>query len=149
MTIIRWEPFRNMALLQGRINRMFEDAFPLPRDIDEDLAACAWQPTVDIYETDEGLAIEADLPGVNKEDVSVEIKDNVLTLSGKRTLDIAVENDRYLRKERCFGSFSRAFNLEQIVDPTKVTAQFKNGVLKIGILEPEEEKPKKITVNIN
>jgi HSP20 family protein len=138
-----------MALLQDRINRMFEDAFPRAGDVDENLEACAWQPAVDIYDTDQGLAIEADLPGVKKEDVSVEIKDSVLTLSGNRMLDVEVANERYLRKERCFGGFSRSFNLEQIVDPSKVTAQFKNGVLKIGILNPEKEKPKKITVNID
>lgn len=149
MAIIKWEPFRNMALLQNRINRMFEDAFPHTQDIQEDIQACDWQPTVDIYETEDGLAIEADLPGVAKQDVSVEIKENVLTLSGERMLDIAVKEDRYLRKERCFGSFSRAFSLQQPVDPAKVIAQFKNGVLKIEIPRPEAEKPKKITVNID
>ncbi|HGY11659.1 MAG TPA: Hsp20/alpha crystallin family protein, partial [Desulfobacterales bacterium] len=83
-----------------------------------------------------------------KEDVSVEIKDNVLTLKGERVEDKEVKNESYFRKERCFGTFSRAFNLQHRVQPDKIKARFKDGVLKVEIPKPEEEKPKQITVNI-
>jgi len=73
MAIIRWDPFRNVATLQDRINRLFEDSFPRSGDIDEDISMCEWKPSVDIYETEEGIVIKAELPGVNKEDVSVEV----------------------------------------------------------------------------
>ena len=149
MPILRWDPFRNVATLQGRINRMFEDAFPHNREMDDELSQCAWQPEVDIFESDQGLVIRADLPGVDKSDVSVEIKDNVLNLSGQRPIEKDVSDDQYYRKERCCGSFQRAFNLQRAVDPAKVTAKFKSGVLTIEIPKPEEERPKKILVDID
>ena len=148
MAIIKWEPLKNVAVLQDRINRMFEDAFPRSSEMDEDMSPCAWKPLVDIFETDDGLVIKADLPGVEKEAVSVEIKDNILHLKGERVVEKGAQDDQYYRQERCFGTFQRAFNLQKQVDPAKVTAKFKNGVLVVEIPKPEEEKPKKITVDI-
>ena len=92
MTLVRWDPFRDVSSLQERINRMFEDFFPRSRELDEENGACDWQPAVDIYETDTSLIIQAELPGVNKEDVSVELKDNVLTLKGERRVETKVFN---------------------------------------------------------
>ena len=80
MTIVKWDPFRNVAALQDRINRIFDESFSRTGDIDDDISMSAWKPLVDIYETDEAIILKAELPGIKKEDVSVEIKDNVLTL---------------------------------------------------------------------
>ncbi len=117
-------------------------------DIEDDINMCAWKPTVDIYETDEAIILKAELPGIKKEDVSVEIKDNVLTLKGERIEDKEVKEESYFRKERCFGTFSRAFNLQHRVQPDKIKARFKDGILKVEIPKPAEEKPKQVTVNI-
>ncbi len=133
---------------KDRINRLFEDAFPRG-EAEDDLSLCAWRPSVDIFETDEGLTVKAELPGVKKEDVSVEVKENVLTLKGERKADSEVSDDKYYRRERCFGTFQRSFNLEYHVNPERINARFKDGVLEVTIAKPEEEKPKQITVNID
>ena len=149
MALVRWDPFRNVVTLQDRINRLFEDAFPRSRDIDDDVSMCAWRPAVDIYETENGLVLKAELPGVKKENVSVEIKDNVLTLKGERAEDKEVDEENYYRRERCFGTFQRSFNLEQSIQSEKIKAKFKDGILEVEIPRPDEEKPKKISVSVD
>ena len=148
MTIVRWDPFQNVSALQDRINRLFDDAFPRSGDIDDDMSACAWRPTVDIYQTEEALVLKAELPGVDKEDVAVEVKDNILTLKGERKADQTIEEERYLRRERSFGTFSRSFNLRQNINPELIRAKFKNGVLEVTVPKPEEERPKQVIVDV-
>jgi HSP20 family protein len=148
MSVIRWDPFRNMVALQDRINRLFEDAFPRNAE-EEDLAACAWRPPVDIFEEDNGFVVQVDLPGVNKEDVAVEIKNNLLVIQGKRQVESGVDDDRYYRRERSCGTFQRSFSMHADVAPDSIKASFKNGVLTIRIPHPEEQKPKKISVSVD
>ncbi len=148
MTIVKWEPFRGVAVLQDRINRVFEDAFPTTRETDDEIAMCSWRPVADIHKTDHGIVVQAELPGVKKEDVSVEVKENVLIIRGERKTDESIKEEDYFRRERCFGSFNRSFTLNEAIDPDKISAKFKDGVLKITIPEPEENKPKQITVNV-
>jgi HSP20 family protein len=149
MSLVRWDPFKNIATLQDRINRLFEDAFPRAADGDEDMPACAWRPLVDIFETESGVAILVDLPGVNKEDVSVEVKENVLTIKGDRVATEIVDEQNYYRRERTYGNFQRSFAMRGVVAPDKIKASFKNGVLKIELPKPVEEKPRQVTVNID
>ena len=149
MTLVRWDPFRDVSSLQDRINRMFEDFFPRSRELDEEIGACAWQPAVDIYETDTGLVIQAELPGVHKDDVSVELKDNILTLKGERRVEKEIDEQRYFRQERCFGAFNRSFTLRESVQPDKIKAKFKEGVLEVEVPKAEAEKPRQITVDID
>jgi HSP20 family protein len=149
MSLVRWDPFKNMATLQDRINRLFDDAFPRSAGGDEDLSASAWHPLVDIFETDQGVSILVDLPGVNKEDVSVEVKENVLTIQGERRPDQEVADDRYFRRERAFGVFQRSFATQTLISPGDIKATFKNGVLKIQVPKPQEVKPKQVSVNID
>jgi HSP20 family protein len=150
MTIIKWDPFRNVTTLQDRINRLFEDSFPHSSQQREELelTPCAWRPMVDIYETESGIVIEADLPGVAKEDVAVEVKDNMLSISGQKESHVEVDNESYYRRERCQGSFHRAFTLQTPIAPDKIKAKFKDGVLYVEIPKPEEERPKQITVDV-
>lgn len=148
MSMVRWDPFRNMATLQDRINRLFDDAFPRTADGDEDLSSSAWHPLVDIFETEQGVAIHVDLPGVNKEEVSVEVKENVLTIRGERKGDQTVADDRYYRRERAFGTFQRSFATHTLISPGDIKATFKRGVLKIEIPKPREVKPKQVSVDI-
>ena len=148
MTIVKWDPFRNVAALQDRINRIFDESFSRTADLDDDISMSAWKPLVDIYETDEAIILKAELPGIKKEDVSVEVKDNVLTLKGVRTEEKEIKEKNYYRKERAFGTFNRTFNLQHRIQPDKIKARFKDGVLKIEIPKPEEEKPKQITVKV-
>ena len=149
MAIVRWDPFRDAAALQDRINRIFNESFGRSRDLDEEVSLYDWSPPVDIYETGDGIVLKVELPGVNKDDVSVEVKDNVLTLKGERLLDPEIKDENYYRKERSFGKFNRSFSLQQTIKPDLIKASFKNGVLTVEIPRPEEEKPKQVTVDID
>lgn len=149
MPLVKWDPFRDVATLQERINRLFEDSFPPSQAAQDDLAVCAWRPDVDIYETDDGVVIKVDLPGVCKEDVSVEVKDNLLTLRGERKEEAEVPENRYYRRERTCGNFMRAFTLQAPITPDKIKATFKDGVLKVSLPRPEEEVPRQVKVDID
>jgi HSP20 family protein len=150
MSLIRWDPLSNIATLQDRINRLFEDAFPRTADDDEDLSAsAAWRPYADIFETESGVVILVDLPGVEKEDVTVEVKENILSIKGDRTCEEAVNESKYYRRERRFGSFQRSFGMRGAIAPDKIKASFKNGVLRIELTKPVEEQPRQVSVNID
>ncbi len=149
MSIVRWDPFRDVSTLQDRINRIFNESFGRTRDFDDEVGLYDWRPPVDIYETGDGIVLKVELPGINKDDVSVEVKDNVLTLKGERLLDPAIKDEHYYRKERSFGKFNRSFSLQEQIKPDLIKATFKDGVLTVEIPRPEEEKPKQVTVNID
>ncbi len=149
MTVIKWDPVKNIVLLQDRINRLFNDAFPLTHADGEELSENAWRPSADIYETPEGIVIQMDLPGVEKQDVNVEIKNNRLIIQGSRPAGVEIAREAYYRRERLHGPFQRSFALRTTVSPDGIKASFKNGVLTIVIPNPGEEKPKKISVNID
>jgi HSP20 family protein len=149
MAIVRWDPFRDVAALQERINRIFNESFGRSRDLDDEVSLYDWNPPVDIYETTDGVVLKIELPGIKKEDVSVEIKDNVLTLKGERLIDPNIKDENYYRKERSFGKFHRSFSLQDPLKSDLIKASFKDGVLTVEIPRPEEEKPKRITVDID
>jgi len=149
MTIVSWDPFREVATLQDRINRLFDDAFPQKSDPADDPNLTGWRPAVDIFETETGVVLEVELPGVIKADVSVEVKDNILTIRGERKVGNEGQEENYYRRERAYGSFRRAFNLHYVVKPEKIRARFNDGVLRIEVPKPEEEKPKQVTVNVD
>ncbi|MFO7715438.1 Hsp20/alpha crystallin family protein [Desulfosarcina sp.] len=149
MAVIKWDPLGNVATLQDRINKLFDDSFPHQVHDQDKVPLCAWTPSVDIYETDQGVVIAADLPGVNREDVVVEVKDNVMTISGQRSADPALQATNYYRRERICGKFHRAFTLHAMILPEEIKAKFKNGVLVVEIPKPEEDKPRQIAVDID
>ena len=149
MAIVKWDPFRDVSALQDRINRIFNESFGRSRDLDDEVSLYDWRPPVDIYETADGIVLKVELPGVNKDDVSVEVKDNVLTLKGERLLDPVIKDEHYYRKERSFGKFNRSFSLQEPIKPDLIKASFKDGILTVAIPSPEEEKPKQVTVNID
>lgn len=148
MAIVRWEPVRNMVTLQDRINRMFEDVFSRTTENDDDAVVGGWRPSVDIYDRDDAIVIKTELPGVAKEDVYVEVKENILTLKGERKIEKEEAEGTYYRKERLYGKFQRSFTLPVETDSEKIKASFKDGVLVLEIPKPEEKKPKQISINI-
>ncbi len=148
MAIVRWEPVRNMVTLQDRINRMFEDVFSRATENDDDAVVGGWRPSVDIYDRDDAIVIKTELPGVAKEDVYVEVKENILTLKGERKIEKEEAEGTYYRKERLYGKFQRSFTLPVETDSEKIKASFKDGVLVLEIPKPEEKKPKQISINI-
>ncbi len=148
MAIVKWDPFRDVAELQNRINRIFDESFGQPRKRDDDLHTNTWRPAVDIYEAENGVVLAVELPGVKKGDVSVEVKDDVLTLKGERPANPDIGEDSYYRRERFYGPFKRSFSLHQNIQPDLIKATFKDGVLQIEIPRPMREQPKQITVNV-
>ena len=149
MAIVRWlDPFRDLAAIQDRMNQIFEDALARSRGRDEGLRTGMWTPAVDIYENDEFVVVKAELPGVEKDRISVEVKEGILTLRGERGFDRELKEESYHRIERAYGSFQRSFSLPVSVDQEKVTARFQDGVLEVKLPKKDQEKPKQIEVDV-
>lgn len=147
MAIIRrWDPFKDLIDIQDRMNRLFEESMRRFRFSDFELPATGFTPAVDIYETDESIVVKAEIPGVEKGDVKIEVKDNELLLKGEKRVEKDVKDENYHRIERVYGSFQRSFSLPQNVDKDKIKASFKNGVLEIKLPKKEEAKPKEIKI---
>jgi HSP20 family protein len=147
MTLVRWNPLREVPVLQNRINRLFEDFFPETTFDSLKGFEGTWNPVVDIYDTDNSTVIKADLPGIKKEEIAINIEGNILSLTGERKHDDEVKKENFYRRERAYGMFKREFTLPATVDHDKINAEFKDGVLKIEIPKPEEKKPKNIAVH--
>ena len=151
MAIVRWDPFRDLATLQERMNRMFDESHRgVARSGAEDWAlGGSWAPVVDIYEHEGSIVLKAELPGIDPKDVDVRLENNLLTLSGERKLDNEVKQDSYHRVERAYGSFTRSFTLPTVVDQEKIKADYKDGVLKVTLPKREEAKPKQISIGVS
>lgn len=149
MSMVRFDPFRDLAVLQDRMNRLFNDAHGPVRREDEGLGTRgAWVPAVDIYEHDGALVMKAELPDLQREDIDVSVENQTLTLRGERRLGSEVTEDSVHRIERAYGSFSRAFTLPATVDATKIAAEYKQGVLTVRLPFREEAKPRSIKVEV-
>jgi HSP20 family protein len=145
--IIRWNP--QADLLRGRMDRMFNEMLRElwgPVADSEEVASRVWAPPVDIREGVDALTLTAELPGLTKEDVSITLENNVLTLSGERKFEKEAHGESYHRVERSYGNFSRSFTLPSTVKTDKVDARFENGVLTISLPKQEESKPRQITI---
>ena len=147
MELIRWNPTRDMFSFRHQMNHLFNDVFrPVVRG-DEGLSMWNQYPTVDIYDNDENISITAELPGIDKKDIVIDVKDGVLTLKGERSFDNEIKEEKYYCRERTFGKFERVFRLPAGVDPEKISADYKDGILKIDVPKPEGKKPKQIAVH--
>jgi len=147
MNLVRWNPWREMNTLQHRFNHLLADSFFQPSRSEDELSLGTWHPVVDMYDEDDRIIIKAELPGMEKKDISVDVKDQVLTLSGERNHDDEVKEEKYYRRERAYGKFQRAFSLPADVNSDNIKADFKDGLLKIEVPKPEKQKPKEITVH--
>ena len=144
-SIVRFEPFRGVTSLQEQINRLFNEAFDRST---EEGSLTTWAPSVDIYETEHELVVKADLPDVKPEDLDIRVENNILTIRGERKFEKKVDEDKYLRVERSYGSFSRSFSLANTVNTEAIKADYKDGVLTLTIPKREEAKPKQIKVHV-
>jgi HSP20 family protein len=149
MAIVRFDPFRDLASMQDRINRIFGEAY-LRNNDDDVLNRGDWRPVVDIYENDNHeIVLRAELPGLKREDIDIRVENNTLTLRGERKRDNEVKQENYHRVERSYGAFSRSFSLPNTVNTEKVTAAFTDGVLTITLPMREEAKPRQIQVQVH
>jgi HSP20 family protein len=147
MTLVRWDPFRELEDMSERLNRVFSR--PSVRNTGkENLTVADWMPTVDISETEGEYLIKAEVPEVRKEDVKVTVENGVLTLQGERRQEKEEKGKRYHRVERSYGSFVRSFSLPESVDENAVKAEYKDGVLNLHLPKSEKVKPKAIDVKV-
>ncbi len=146
MALVRWTPMRNLASFQGEMNRLFNDFFRSSIGEEAGWGLSTWIPPIDLYETDEALVLKAELPGVSKDDVSIEIQNNTLILRGERKHEAEVKEDHYHRVERVCGTFHRAVVLPTLVDQDKVQATYTDGVLELRLPKSEAAKPKRIAI---
>ncbi|MDY6950525.1 MAG: Hsp20/alpha crystallin family protein [Thermodesulfobacteriota bacterium] len=129
------------------LNRLFDNTIFPACWSDAEGRNARWHPPVDIYDQGKAIVIKAELPGVDREDISVHVIDGVLTLKGARSQDGGAKEEQYCRRERGVGRFERSFRLPVEIDSDGIKAEYKDGVLTIDIPKPEEQKPKKITIH--
>ncbi len=143
----RWDPLADIAELRREMDRSFGEFFGWTPS---SMAAteAVWSPLVDIQETKDSILLKAELPGVKQEDIQVSIVGDTLTLKGERKRETEVKEDQYHRIERSYGSFQRSLVLPSVVDPSRVKATYRDGVLEIQLPKKEEAKPKAIKVEV-
>jgi HSP20 family protein len=138
-TLVRWEPFREIAQLQGEMSRLFTGLLE-----GQGRTSQGWVPALDIWETESELVYAFDLPGLAEDQIQIEVQDDTLSISGERERETREEGYRFFRYERRYGSFARAVGLPAGVDEAKIDASYENGVLEIRVPKPEEAKPRRI-----
>jgi HSP20 family protein len=149
MALIRWEPIAELNTLQNEMNRLFNTFFDAPVTTGRGgVPGRRWIPPMDLVETEDHYVLRADLPGLAEEDVTVELVDNVLTISGERKAEHEAQQEGYYRLERPFGGFSRSLTLPDGVNPDAVQAHFDRGVLEIRIPKPEQKKPRQVQIKL-
>src|SRR5262245_60913446 len=139
MALTRWDPLRDLSIMQDRMNRMFEDAGRGWRG-DEPSSTTSWSPAVDIYETESEITVHAELPGVDRKDIGLNLEKNVLTLKGERRFEKETKQENYHRIERAYGGISRSYSIPDIGDA------YKDGILNISLPKKEQVKPKQIQI---
>ncbi|MGH2976325.1 MAG: Hsp20/alpha crystallin family protein [Solirubrobacterales bacterium] len=146
MALVRWDPSRDLDLLQGDVNRLFDAFFQGRGGRGQGTSLQRWIPPMDLTERGSEYVLRADLPGLSSEDVDIEVKDDVLTISGERHSEHEDKGEGFHRIERSFGRFSRSLDLPAGVDPDSVLAHFENGVLEVRVPKPAETQPTKVEI---
>jgi HSP20 family protein len=144
MALVRFEPFRELAALQNEMGRWMSTLAGATTPGNGQ--SSNWLPAVDVWETDNEVVLSFDLPGIPEDKITVELDDNVLTVSGERERTQEHTSERFYRFERRFGTFSRSVTLPTGVTESDITANYKDGVLEVRVPKPEEQKPKRIRV---
>jgi len=150
MAFIRWEPARELQSFQQEMNRLFGTFFDSQAGGNGVApgAVRRWIPAMDLVEEGDRFVLRADLPGVSEDQVTIELEENVLTISGERKSEQRQQGEGYVRVERATGSFSRSLVLPEGVDPEGIQARFDAGVLEVSIAKPEERKPRRVAINV-
>jgi len=143
MQLVRFDPLREMERLHNDLNRLFEGG---PTTEGRTDSARSWAPAVDVAETEEALFVRAEVPGMSREDIDIELTGETLTLRGERKFESEDKKDNFVRIERRYGKFSRSFTLATPIQADKVSASYRDGILEIVLPKSEETKPRKVQV---
>jgi HSP20 family protein len=141
-TLVRWEPFREIATLQNDMSRLMNNVI----GGDGETTTRSWVPALDVWETENELVYAFDLPGIPEDKIAVEFEDGALTVSAERERTQETSDERLYRFERRFGTFSRTIGLPQGVSEDMVNADYKDGVLEVHVRKPEQPKPRRIQI---
>jgi HSP20 family protein len=139
-TLVRWEPFRELASLHNEMSRLMNSLEGNGRTMQN------WVPALDVWENEDELVFAFDLPGIPQDKISIEYEDGALTVTAEREREQQVEDDRFFRFERRFGTFTRTVGLPQGIDEDQIRAEFRDGVLEIHVPKPEQAKPRRIQI---
>src|SRR6201996_667273 len=145
MVVTRWDPFREVAALQNRVNSLFRDF----NEGESSLTTISFIPAVDIYEEEKKIILKLEVPGVPEKDLDVTVENNTLTVKGERKFEKEEKEENFHRIERRYGSFSRAFTLPTTVETENIAAKYENGVLKCELKKKHEAQPKQIKVGVS
>jgi HSP20 family protein len=146
MTIIRWDPYRDVVALQNRMNSLFQD---FPRNGEsESVTATGFVPPVDIYEDEHKLVLKIEIPGMRQQDLDVRMENNTLTVKGERSFQSEGKEENFHRVERRYGSFYRSFTVPNTINPESIKADYDAGVLRVELEKKPESKPRQIKVNV-
>ena len=148
MDLVRWEPFDGLTRMQSRINALFDDVFDRANGHLQAYSS-EWSPAVDILESRDSFLIRAELPGLKKEDISVEFKEGALTLNGEKNFEEPADGVTYHRSERTSGKFARSFYLPLTIKQDGISATFRDGILEVHVPKADEAKPKQISISVN
>jgi HSP20 family protein len=144
MAITRWDPFREVASLQNRVNSLFRDF----TEGESSMTTASFVPAVDAYEDAQKVVLKLEVPGIEEKDLDVRVENNTLTIKGERKFDKEEKEENFHRIERRYGSFYRAFTLPSTVDTEKIGASYNAGVLKLELKKKAEAQPKQIKINV-
>src|SRR5579872_3293441 len=147
MTITRWDPFREIAAWQHRVNNALQE-YNQPQN-EELFSSGSFLPPVDILENEHDFVLKLEIPGVDQKDVQITLENNTLSVRGERKLEKEEKEESFRRVERRYGTFVRTFTLPNTIDPEHVNAEYANGILKITLAKKQEAKPKQIKIGIN
>jgi HSP20 family protein len=139
-----WDPFASLAEIQDEMNRIFDTSLRRHSGFD-----AVFSPAIDVVAEEDNVVVKADLPGLTKDDVSVTLQDNYLTIRGEKKHETEQKEANYFLSERIYGSFTRTIELPLAVDAKKIEARFKDGVLHVTLPKTEEAKPKQIDVKVS
>jgi len=140
-TLVRWEPFRELASLHGEMSRLMNGLVE-----GNGRTSQSWVPAVDVWEGEDELVYAFDLPGIPRDKIEVEFEDGAVTVSAERERSEEVSNDRFYRFERRYGTFARTIALPQGVDESAIRADYRDGVLELHVAKPEQSKPRRIEI---
>lgn len=146
----RWNPWREFEDIEKRLSTIFGRApIATSGEKKEAMAVAEWSPVVDISEDDKEYVVKAELPEMKKEEIKINVLDDVLSISGERKYEKEEKGKKYHRVERAYGSFMRSFTLPEDADGSKVSAEYKDGVLNVRLPKSEKARPKSIEVKVS
>ena len=147
MTLVRWQPFNHSQMGMSHMRRMMNQVMNSYNDMDNETSV-SWSPRIDVSENDNKFEVSAELPGMERDDIKIEVQNNILTISGEKNSQREEEKDDTYLCERAYGRFSRSFELPALVNSDSIKATYKNGVLTLSLPKVEAAKPKQIEVNV-